>query len=77
MVLDSAGISQLVGHVARSDEGIASPENEGLVSNDDLQFAGKDIVRLILTRMRMPRHTHPRRETHFQEAICSSGICAR
>ena len=61
MILDVARITQLVGDVARGDESIAFPKNKDLVSDDDLQFSGKDILHLILTRMRMTRHTHPRR----------------
>ncbi len=66
-----------MGNVARSHESIARLENEDLVSDDDLQFSGENIVRLILTHMRMSGHAYPRRETHLQEAVCSSGICAR
>jgi hypothetical protein len=66
-----------VGNVARSHETIASPENEDLVSDDDLELADEDIVRLILARMCMARHHHSRREAHLQEAVCSSGIRAR
>jgi len=55
-----------VRNVARSHKSIASPENKDLVADDDLQFSGEDIIRLILTRMHMTRHRHPRRETNVQ-----------
>jgi hypothetical protein len=45
-----------------------------LVSDDDLQFSGEYIVRLILTSMRMTRHT-PILSSKRQYG--SSGICAR
>ena len=77
VILGVARITQLVGDVARGDESIAFPKNKDLVSDDDLQFSGEDIVGLILTRMRMTRHTHPRRETRLDEAVFSSGIVAR
>jgi hypothetical protein len=76
VILVVARITQPVRDVTRGDERIAYAENKDLVSDDDLQFSGEDIIRLILTRMRMTRHTHPRRETQFQEAVFSSGICA-
>ena len=76
VILDLARITQLVGDVARGDESIAFPKNKYLVSDDDLQFSEEDIVGLILTRMRMTRHTHPRRETRLNEAVLSSGIFA-
>ena len=77
MIFDVAGITQPVRDVARSHEAITCPEDEDLSPDDGLQFSGEDIVRLILTRMRMPRHIHPRRERRLKEAVCSSGICAR
>ena len=77
MVLGVAGIAQLVGDVARGDERIAGPENEDLVCDDHLELSGEDIVRLVLTRMRMSRHTHAGRESHLEEAVCSSSIRAR
>src|SRR5262249_54889974 len=72
-----AGITQPMGDVARGHEGIAGPENEALVSNDDLQLSGKDEVPFVLARMRVPWHTHPGRETHLQQAVCTCGIRAR
>src|SRR5262249_13840454 len=72
VILDVSGIAQLVGNVARSDESVASPENKGLAADDDFQFSGEDIVRLVLTRMGMTRHCHARRETDVQETVCSS-----
>ncbi len=77
VILGVATITQLVGDVARGDESIAFPKNKDLVSDDDLQLSGEDMVHLILTRMRMTRHTHPRRETRLNEAVFSSGIFAR
>jgi hypothetical protein len=55
MVLDVAGIAQLVGNVTRRHESVACLENKNLVSDDDLQFSGEDMVRLILSRMGMAR----------------------
>src|SRR5215813_391872 len=72
VILDVSAIAQLVGNVARSDESVASPENKGLAADDDFQFSGEDIVRLVLTRMGMTRHCHARRETDVQETVCSS-----
>ncbi len=76
VVFGVARITQLVGDVARSDESIALLKNIDLVSDGDLQFSSENIVDLILTRMRMTRYTHPRRETHLKEAVFSSGIFA-
>jgi hypothetical protein len=77
VVLDISRIAQSVGNVAWRDESIACLENEGLLPDDYLQFSGENLIRLVLTRMRMTRHAHPRRETDFPEAVCAAGICAR
>ena len=77
MILGVARITELVGDVARSHESIACLENKDLLSDDDLQFSGENIVPLVLARMRMTRHTYTRRETHLQEAVFSSGLWAR
>ena len=77
VVLSAARITQLVRDVARGDESITLPKNKDLVSDGDLQFSGENIVDLILTRMRMTRYTHSRRESRFDEAVLSSGIFTR
>src|SRR5262249_16654740 len=59
------------------NECITGLQNKDLVSNSDFQFSGEDVVNLILARMRMTRHTHPRCEAHFQQAVLSSRIDAR
>src|SRR5262245_969206 len=77
VIFDIAGITQLVGDVARGGETIAWPKNGGLVSDDHLQFSGKHVIGLILARMRMARHHHSGRESNLQEAISSAGFRAR
>src|SRR5262249_7155765 len=77
VVLDIAGITQLVWDVAWGGETFAWPKRGDLVSDDHLQFSGKHIIGLVLTRMRMARHHHCRRETNLQEAVSSAGIGAR
>jgi hypothetical protein len=77
VVLDVAGIAQLVRDAARGHESIACSKNEDPISNDDLQFSDEDKVHLILPSMCMPRHHHPGRETDLEEAICSSRVCSR
>ena len=77
MILDIAGIAQLVGDVARCHKAIPRPENEDLVSYDDLQLSDQDKIRFILARMRMPRHAHSRRETDFQQAACTAAVSTR
>ena len=74
VVLDVAGIAQLVRDVARRHEAIARPEDEDLVSDGDLQLSGQDKIRFILARVRMPRHAHSGRETGFQKAVCAAGV---
>src|SRR5215813_9039924 len=76
MVLNVAGITQLVRDVARRDESITSLENKDLVSNGDFQFASQDVVNLILTRMRMTRHAHSRCQTYLEQTVLSSSIDA-
>ena len=66
-----------MGDVTRSHKTIACRKNKHLLSNDDLEFSGEDIVRFILTGVRMARNTYSRSSAHFQEAICSSGVCTR
>ena len=77
MILSVARITELVGDVAGSHESITCLKNKDLLSDDDLQFSGKDIVSFILACMRMTRHTYPRRETHLQKAVFSAGLHAR
>jgi hypothetical protein len=77
VILGVTRITELVGNVAWGHESIAGLENKNLLSDDNLQFPGQNIVPFILTRMGMTRHTYPRCETHLQEAVFSSGICAR
>src|SRR5215468_3988093 len=77
MVLNVAGIAQLVRDVARRNESITSLENKDLVSNSDFQFASQDVVNLILTRMRMTRYPHSWRKAYLQQAVLSSRIHTR
>jgi hypothetical protein len=77
VIFDVARIAQLVRNVARGHEAITCSEDEDLSADGDFQLSGEDIVRLVLTRMHMPRHILPTRERRFEEAVCSSGICAR
>src|SRR5262249_38328150 len=74
MVLNVTGITQLVRDVARGNEGITGLQNKDLISNGDFQFSGQDVVNLILTRMRMTRHTQTRRQAYLQQAVLSSCI---
>ena len=60
MVLDVAGVAQLVRDVARCHERIAWSENEGLVTDNNFQFSYENKVGFVLARMRMTRHTHSR-----------------
>ena len=76
MILDIAGIAQLVGDAARCHEDIARPQNEGLVSHGDLQFASQNKIRFVLARVRMPWHAYSRRDTDFQKAVCTAGVGA-
>src|SRR5262245_3757022 len=69
-----AGITEPMWNIAWRHEGIARLENEDLVSDGDLKLSGEDKIRFILTRVGMPRHAHPRRETNLQETISSSCI---
>src|SRR6516225_8066954 len=66
-----------MGDVARSHKTIACRKNEHLPSNNDLEFPGEDIIRFILSGMRMTGDAYPRSSTHLQEAVCSSGVCTR
>src|SRR5499427_4638800 len=77
VILDLAGIAQLVGDVARGGETFAWPERGDLVSDDHLQFSRQHIIGLVLARMRMARHHHSRGETNLQQAVRSTGIGAR
>src|SRR5262245_66605856 len=69
VIFHVSGIAQLVGNVARSDKSIASPENKDLVADDNRQFSGEDIIRLILTRVLMTRQGNLRPETDDQKLI--------
>jgi hypothetical protein len=60
-------------HWAQSSES----EKKSLLSDGDLKFSDKNKVHLILARVRMTGHRHPKRETHLQQAVGSSRICAR
>jgi hypothetical protein len=60
-IFDDARITQPVRNVARSDEAITCPEDED-------QFSGEDIIRLVLTGMHMPGHILPGRERRLEEA---------
>src|SRR5215510_545858 len=77
VVLDVAGIAQLVRDVTGCHKAIARPENEDVISYGDLQFTGQDKIRFILASMRMSRHAHSRREADFQEAVGTAGVGAR
>src|SRR5262245_20711928 len=77
VVLDVAGITQLVRYVARRHEAIARPEDENLVSDGDVELSGQDKIRFIFARVRMPRHAHSGRETGFQKTVCAAGVGAR
>src|SRR5262249_47180576 len=77
MVLNVAGITKLVRDVSRGNKSIAGLENKDLNSNGDLQFSGQDVVNLILTRMRMTRHTHPRCPAYLHQAVFSFRVYAR
>jgi hypothetical protein len=63
--------------VARGEERVAGLEQKDILSDRDLEFSSKNKVHLILARMRMTGHAHPRCETHLQQAVGSSRICAR
>jgi hypothetical protein len=77
VVLNVAGIAQLMRDIARRHEAIARPEDEDLLSDSNLQLSDQDKIRFILARMRMPRHAHSGCETGFQKAICAAGVGAR
>src|SRR5262249_49475418 len=77
VIFDGAGIAQSMWDVARSHERIPRPQDEHLVSNRDLELSGKDKIRFVLTRMRMPRYRDSRREGHLEQAICPAGLPAR
>src|SRR5262249_21343365 len=77
MILSAAGITYLMGDIARGHETIARLENEDLASDDDLQFPGQDIVRFILARVHVTGHADSWRQTRLDEAVPSSGISAR
>jgi hypothetical protein len=77
VVLDIAGIAQLVRYVAWGHEAVARPENEDLVSYGDLQFTDQDKICFILAGMSMSRHAHSRRKTDFKKAVCTAGVGAR
>src|SRR5262245_20963060 len=77
VILADPGIAQLVGDTARRDERIASPENEDLAADNNLELSREDIVRLILSRMSVTRHAHSRREAYLQQTIRPSGVRAR
>jgi len=77
VILDIPGIAQLMRDSTRGHESIARSEDKLFTSNNDFQFSGKDKVGLVLTRVSMPRNANPRCEIHLQQALCSSGICAR
>src|SRR5262245_3007429 len=66
VILAVSGIAQLVGDTARRDECIASPENEDLAADINLELSQEDIVRLILSRMSVTRHAYSRRKAHLQ-----------
>jgi hypothetical protein len=77
VVLNVAGIAQLMRDVARRHEAIARPEDEDLLSDSNLQLSDQNEIRFILTRMRMLRHAHSGCEPNFQKAVCAAGVCAR
>src|SRR5262249_54604301 len=77
VILELAGMTQLVGSVAGGGEAFAWPERGGSVSDDPPQFPRQHIIGLVLARMRMARHHHSRGETNLQQAVRSTGIGAR
>src|SRR5215831_13235402 len=77
VIIDIPRIAQLMRDPARSHESIARSEYELLISDNDFQFSGKDKVRLVLTRVNMPRHANAGCEIHIQKAVCSPSILAR
>src|SRR5262249_33622997 len=77
VILADPGISQLVGDVARRDERIASPENENLAADNNLQLSPADIASLILSRLNVTRHAYSRRKAHLHQTERASGIRAR
>src|SRR5262245_47937463 len=50
VILAISRIAQLVGDAARRDERIASPENEDLAADNNLELSREDIVSLVLSR---------------------------
>src|SRR5215472_5006270 len=65
-----------MGDVAGGQQSIAWPENKSVLADDDLKFSGKNKVRFVLARMGMTGHRHPGSQTHLQQAIGSSCVCA-
>jgi hypothetical protein len=77
VILDIAGIAELMRDVARGQESVALPENKNILSYPDLELSGKNKVHFVLARMGMSGNAQPRCETYLQQAIGSSCIFAR
>ena len=74
-ILHDAGVFNLVRDIPRRQQSIARSQQKGLIIHLDLKFAGKHVIRLVLSHVDMAWNPDAGRQRKVKQAISSTCVC--